>query len=52
MYALETKSGDLEWRFERHDAIYSSPRAVDGSGFVGQNSGIAYALDTDRGIGD
>jgi len=49
LYALDSETGDLEWRFQPEGVIESSPTVVGGIAYFGCNAGNVYAVDTSDG---
>ncbi len=49
IYALDTSSGDLKWKFKTGDVVHASPAISDGTLFVGSWDSYFYALDTSTG---
>ena len=45
VYALDASTGNLVWRYETGDQVYSSsPEVADGVVYVGSNDAYVYAL--------
>ena len=49
VYALDAKSGDLEWKFRTGDVVHASPAYADGVVFVGSWDSYFYAIDAGTG---
>jgi len=49
VYALDTASGALRWKFKTGDVVHASPAYADGALFVGSWDGKFYALDARDG---
>jgi eukaryotic-like serine/threonine-protein kinase len=49
VYALDTSSGELKWKFKTGDVVHSSPAISGGVLFVGSWDTFLYALDTATG---
>lgn len=49
VYALETKTGALAWKFATGDVVHASPAFADGRVFVGSWDSRLYALDVKTG---
>ena len=49
VYALDTASGALRWKFKTGDVVHASPAYADGTLFVGSWDGKFYALDARDG---
>ena len=49
VYALETASGALKWKFQTADVVHASPAVADGTVFVGSWDSYFYALDAATG---
>ena len=49
LYALQAKSGKLNWKFKTEGGIYSSPAIHDGMIFFGSVDGYLYALNLKDG---
>ena len=48
VYALDAASGELRWRYETGDSVFSSPAVVDGVVYVGSWDNYVYAVSTGR----
>ena len=46
---MDADSGELRWRYETGDAVFSSPAVVDGVVYVGSSDSYLYAVDADSG---
>ena len=46
--ATPTKPGDLRWRYETGDDVFSSPAVVDGVVYVGSGDRYLYAVSAGR----
>ncbi len=49
IYAVDAKSGLLQWKFATGDVVHASPAVVAGTLFVGSWDGVFYALDAETG---
>ena len=49
VYALDAKSGALDWKFKTGDVVHASPMIADGSLFIGSWDSYMYALDAATG---
>jgi eukaryotic-like serine/threonine-protein kinase len=49
IYALDTESGSLKWKFKTGDVVHASPAISDGTLFVGSWDSYFYALDAATG---
>jgi outer membrane protein assembly factor BamB len=49
VYALETSTGAVKWKFKTGDVVHSSPALVDGTLFIGSWDTYLYALDAASG---
>ncbi len=49
VYAVDAKSGILQWKFSTGDVVHASPAVAGSSVFVGSFDGNLYALDADTG---
>jgi outer membrane protein assembly factor BamB len=49
VYAVDEKTGDLQWKFATGDVVHSSPAVVDGVVYVGSWDSVLYALDAATG---
>lgn len=49
VYALETASGKLKWKFQTGDVVHSSPAISDGTLFIGSWDSYLYALSAESG---
>lgn len=49
IYALDARTGRLEWKFEAGDVVHSSPALDNGAVYVGCWNGVLYALDAETG---
>lgn len=49
VYALDARTGRLEWSFEAGDVVHSSPAVAKGIVFIGCWNGVLYALDAATG---
>lgn len=49
IYALDTGSGNLKWKFATGDVVHASPAISDGTLFIGSWDSYFYAIDAVRG---
>jgi outer membrane protein assembly factor BamB len=49
IYALDSESGSLKWKFKTGDVVHASPALVNGTLFVGSWDSYFYALDAATG---
>lgn len=49
VYAVNAKTGILQWKFATGDVVHASPAVAGGSVFIGSWDGNLYALDADTG---
>ncbi len=49
VYALDTASGKLKWKFHTGDVVHASPAIADGKLFIGSWDSFFYALDASNG---
>ena len=49
VYALDTKTGTLKWKFQAGDVVHASPAIADGKLFIGSWDSYFYALDASSG---
>ncbi len=49
VYAVDAKSGILQWKFATGDVVHASPAVAGGTVFVGSWDGNFYALDAESG---
>ena len=49
VYAVDEKSGTLQWKFSTGDVVHGSPAVVDGVVYVGSWDSAVYALDAETG---
>jgi outer membrane protein assembly factor BamB len=49
IYALDSASGQLKWKFKTGDVVHASPAVVDGKLYVGSWDSYFYALDAKSG---
>jgi outer membrane protein assembly factor BamB len=49
VYAVDAKSGLLQWKFATRDVVHASPAVVNGTVYVGSFDGDLYAIDADSG---
>jgi outer membrane protein assembly factor BamB len=49
VYAVDAKSGILQWKFATGDVVHASPAVAGGAIFVGGWDGVLYALDAESG---
>ncbi len=49
VYAVDAKSGILQWKFATGDVVHASPAVAGGAIFVGSWDGVLYALDAESG---
>lgn len=50
VYAVDEKSGLLQWKFGTGDVVHTSPAIVDQTVYVGSWDSTLYALDADSGL--
>ena len=48
LYALDIRTGRMQWRFKTEAPVTSTPRSYDGKLYFGSNDGNVYALDIRR----
>ena len=49
VYAVDAKSGVLQWKFQTGDVVHASPAVVNGTVYVGSWDGCMYAIDAGSG---
>lgn len=49
LFAIDLKTGDVEWRHDADDFIHSSPSVVGGTVYFGSDGGRVYAVDAENG---
>lgn len=49
IYALDAKTGLLQWKFETKDIVHASPAIANNTVYIGSWDGSLYALDTETG---
>lgn len=49
VYAVEAKSGILQWKFTTGDVVHAAPAVAGSTVFIGSYEGNFYALDADTG---
>jgi len=49
VYALDSATGGLKWKFKTGDVVHSSPALADGAIFIGSWDTYLYALDAASG---
>lgn len=49
VYAVDARSGILQWKFSTRDVVHASPAVVGGTVYVGSWDGVLYALDAETG---
>jgi len=49
VYAVDARSGILQWKFATRDVVHASPAVVANTVFIGSWDGYLYALDADTG---
>lgn len=49
VYALDARSGALQWKFPTGDVVHASPAVADATVYIGSWDGNFYALDADSG---
>jgi outer membrane protein assembly factor BamB len=49
VYALNAKTGALDWKFKTGDVVHASPTIADGAVFIGSWDSYMYALDASTG---
>lgn len=49
VYAVDAKSGILQWKFTTGDVVHAAPAVTGGTVFVGSFEGNFYALDAETG---
>jgi outer membrane protein assembly factor BamB len=50
LYALDSATGELRWKFRTGDVVHASPAYADGTVFVGSWDSYFYALDATTGM--
>jgi outer membrane protein assembly factor BamB len=50
VYAVDAKSGILQWKFATGDVVHSSPAVVNGIVYIGSWDSVLYALDAETGV--
>ncbi len=49
VYALDAKTGLVQWKFETKDIVHASPAIANNTVYIGSWDGTLYALDTENG---
>jgi outer membrane protein assembly factor BamB len=49
IYAVDAKSGILQWKFATRDVVHASPAVAGGIVYIGSWDGVLYALDATTG---
>jgi len=49
VYAVDAKSGVLQWKFATKDVVHASPSVANGTVYIGSWDGWLYAIDADSG---
>jgi len=49
VYAVDAKSGTLQWKFSTRDVVHASPAVAGGTLYIGSWDSTLYALDTETG---
>ena len=49
VYAVDAKSGVLQWKFATKDVVHASPAVVNGVVYIGSGDGRLYAIDVCNG---
>jgi outer membrane protein assembly factor BamB len=49
LYAVDARTGELSWEFQRTGRVYSKPAVADGVLYFGSGDGGLYALDAVSG---
>jgi outer membrane protein assembly factor BamB len=49
VYAMDAKSGALQWKFQTRDVVHASPAVANGTVYIGSWDGSFYAIDADTG---
>ena len=49
VYAVDAKSGVLQWKFATRDVVHASPAVANGVVYIGSWDGYLYAIDADTG---
>jgi eukaryotic-like serine/threonine-protein kinase len=49
VYAVDTKTGLLQWKFPTKDVVHSSPAVVNNVVYIGSWDSFLYAIDADTG---
>jgi eukaryotic-like serine/threonine-protein kinase len=49
IYALDSKGGQLKWKFHTGDVVHASPAIADGVVYIGSWDSYFYALDAETG---
>lgn len=49
VYAVDAKSGLLQWKFATGDVVHTSPAVVGGTVYVGSWDSVLYAIDAESG---
>ncbi len=50
IYAVDARSGILQWKFATGDVVHASPAVAGSTVFVGSWDGALYALDAESGV--
>ncbi len=49
VYAVDAKSGVLQWKFSTGDVVHASPAVANGTVYIGSWDGCMYAIDAQSG---
>jgi eukaryotic-like serine/threonine-protein kinase len=49
VYAVDARSGLLQWKFATRDVVHASPAVANGTVYIGSWDGVLYALDAEMG---
>ena len=49
VYAVDAKSGVLQWKFQTGDVVHASPAVANGTVYIGSWDGCMYAIDATSG---
>lgn len=50
VYAVDAKSGVLQWKFQTGDVVHASPAVANGTVYIGSWDGNLYAIDAASGL--
>ena len=50
VYAVDAKSGVLQWKFPTRDVVHASPAVANNTVYIGSWDGSFYAIDADTGL--